>query len=184
MRLSYLGSMKENNMFLTPTTPDHIEVLIGSMKVNEGVGRNSIPIKNLKDCKSDFPKPLSDMINTSFTTGIFPSAFKVTNTIPIHKTSDKLDGNNRLPIPLLSNISKIYEEMMHIPLRSFLNKNKVLLSFQFGFQNNYATNHVLIRLSEMIRSALDNDQFTCGAFINLQKPFDTADHCKILLYLR
>ena len=45
MRLSYLGSMKENNMFLTPTTPDHIEVLIGSMKVNEGVGRNSIPIK-------------------------------------------------------------------------------------------------------------------------------------------
>ena len=32
----------------------------------------------------------------------------------------------------------------------------------------------------MIRSALDNDQFTCGAFINLQKAFDTVDH-KVLL---
>ena len=33
MHLSYLGSMKENSMFLTLTTPDDIEVLIGNMKV-------------------------------------------------------------------------------------------------------------------------------------------------------
>ena len=32
----------------------------------------------------------------------------------------------------------------------------------------------------MIRSALDNDQFTCGVFSDLQKAFDTVDH-KILL---
>ena len=32
----------------------------------------------------------------------------------------------------------------------------------------------------MIRLALDNDQFVCGVFINLQKAFDTVDH-KILL---
>ena len=34
MDLSYLGSMKENNMFLSPTIPDDIEVIIGNMKVN------------------------------------------------------------------------------------------------------------------------------------------------------
>ena len=32
----------------------------------------------------------------------------------------------------------------------------------------------------MIQLALDNDQFACGAFINLQKAFDTVDH-KFLL---
>ena len=32
----------------------------------------------------------------------------------------------------------------------------------------------------MIRSALDNNQLACGAFINLQKAFDTVDH-KVLL---
>ena len=83
--LSYLGSMKENNMFLTPTTADDIEGLIRNMKVNKGVGPNSIPTKILKDCKSKFFKPLSDMINISFTTGIFPSALQVANIIPIHK---------------------------------------------------------------------------------------------------
>ena len=67
MHLWYLGSIKESNMFLTPTTPNDTEVLIGNMKVNKGVRPNSVPTKILKDYKSEFCKPLSDMINTSFT---------------------------------------------------------------------------------------------------------------------
>ena len=47
MHLWYLGSIKESNMFLTPTTPNDTEVLIGNMKVNKGVRPNSIPTKIL-----------------------------------------------------------------------------------------------------------------------------------------
>ena len=147
-------------MFLTPTTPDDIEVLIGNMKVNKGVGPNSIPTKNLKDYKSEFSKPLSDMINTSFTTGIFPCALKVANIVPIHKKGDNLDCNNYLPISLLSNISKFFEKMIHIRLTSFLNKNKVLSNFQFGFRNKHSTNHALISLTEMTQSAFDKLSLT------------------------
>ena len=150
------------------------------MKVNKGVRPNSIPTKILKDYKSEFCKPLSDMINTSFTTGIFPSVLKVANIIPIHKKGDKLDCNNYRPISLLSNTIKIFEKMKHIRLTSFLNKNKVLSSFQFGFRSKHSTNHALISLTEMIWSALDNDQFACGVFLDLQEAFDTVDH-KILL---
>ena len=120
------------------------------MKVNKGVGPNSIPTKILKDYKSELSKPLRDMINTSFTTGIFPSALKVAHIISVHKKGDKLDCDNYQPISLLSNISKIFEKMMHIQLTSFLNKNKVLSSFQFGFWNKHSTNHVFISLTEMI----------------------------------
>ena len=76
MHLSYLGSLKENNMFLTATTPDDIEVLIGNMKINKGVSPNGISTKILKDYKSEFSKPLSDMINTSFTTVYSPMPLK------------------------------------------------------------------------------------------------------------
>ena len=112
--------MKENNMLLTPTTPGDNEVLIGNMKVNKGVGPNNIPSKILKDYKSEYSKPLSDMINTSFTTFIFPSALKVEN-IPIHKKGDKVNYNNYQYISRLSNNSKIYKKMMCICLTSFLN---------------------------------------------------------------
>ena len=70
-------------MFLTPTIPDDIEDLLSNMKVTKRVGPNSIPTKFLKDFKSEFSKPISDMINTSFTTDIFPSTLKVANIIPI-----------------------------------------------------------------------------------------------------
>ena len=137
-------------MFLTPTTPNDTEVLIGNMKVNKGVRPNSIPTKILKDYKSEFCKPLSDMINTSFTTVIFPSVAKVANIIPIHQKGDKLDCNNYRPISLLSNIIKVFEKMKHIRLTSFLNKNKVLSSFQCGFRSKHSTNHALISLTKMI----------------------------------
>ena len=61
MHLSYLGFMKENNMFLTPTAPNDIKVLIDIVKVNKGVGPKSIPTKILKDYKSEFSKHLSDI---------------------------------------------------------------------------------------------------------------------------
>ena len=37
-------------------------------------------------------------------------------------------------------------------------------------------NHSLISLTEMIRNVLDNGNFACGVFIDLQKAFDTVNH--------
>ena len=110
-------------MFLTLTTPSDIEVLIDNMKINKGAGPNSIPTKILKDYKSEFSKTLSDMINTSFTTGIFPSALK-----------GKYYSYSYQPISLLSNISKIFEKMMHIRLTSFLNKKRFFQVFNLAFK--------------------------------------------------
>ena len=106
------------------------------------------------------------MINTSFRTGIFPNYLKVANVTPVHNQKDRFD---------LSYTGKIYEKTVRIRLTSFLDKNKVFSSFQFGFQNNHSANHALTSLTGMIRSALDNDQFTRGVFIDLQRAFDTAD---------
>ena len=65
---------------------------------------------------------------------------------------------------------------MHIWLTNFLRKNKILFFYQFGFRNSYLTNHALISLTEMITNALDNGNFACGVFIDLQKAFDTVSH--------
>ena len=119
------------------------------------------------------------MINVSFNKGIFPDFLKVANVIPIHKKGAKcktrLISNNYRLIPVLSNISKLCEKAMHIWLTNFLRKNKVLFSYQLSFWNNYLM-YALISLTEMIRNALDNDKFTCGVFIDLQRTFDTVNH--------
>ena len=49
------------------------------------------------------------------------------------------------------------------------------------FRKNIPTNHALIDITEKIRSALDQNIFACGVFIDLQKALDTVNH-DILLH--
>ena len=102
------------------------------------------------------------------------------NIIPIYKKGDKLHCSNYRPISLLSNVGKIIEQCIHRRLYKFLNKGNRLSAKQFGFRNIHSTNHALIRITEEIRRALDNDEFACGLFLDFQKAFDTVNH-KILL---
>ena len=92
-----------------------------------------------------------------------------------------MECNNYRPISLLSNINKIIEKLMHSRLYNFLSIHNCIYDLQFGFRDKHSTNHALLDLTEDIRSALDDNSFAIGVFIDLQKAFDTVDH-KILLH--
>ena len=66
-------------------------------------------------------------------------------------------------------------------LSKFLDKFYCLFKKQFGFRNAHSTSHALISITEEIRKALDNNEFSCGVFLDFQKAFDTINH-KILIY--
>ena len=97
----------------------------------------------------------------------------------MHKKDSKLDVVNYRPISLLSVFIKIYEKLIYTRIYSYLTKNNLIYSKQFGFRSTYSTNHALISITESIRSLLDQGQFVCGIFVDLEKAFDTVDH-KIL----
>ena len=40
---------------------------------------------------------------------------------------------------------------------------------QFGFRENFSTAHAVITLVENVESALDNNKFACGIFVDLEK---------------
>ena len=173
---NYLNNPHENSFFLSPTTKNEIQDFLSTMKSNKAHGPNSIPITILKDFKAHLSQPLSDILNISFSTGVFPTLFKCAQVIPIFKSGDKLQTNNYRPISLLSNISKIIEKIVHRRLYLFLRQNKLLFLYQFGFRPGFSTTHALISLTDEIRAALDDDKFACGVFIDLQKAFDTVNH--------
>ena len=113
-------------------------------------------------------------------TGKFPKQCKMANITPIFKKVNKLDSSNYRPISLLPNVSKILKKAMYLRLSKFLDKFHCLYKKQFGFRNAHSTNHALICITEEIRKALDNNKFSCGVFLDFQKPFDTVNY-KILI---
>ena len=176
----FLDSPNPNSFFLTPVTKDEVEKCISSMDVGKSSGPNSIPTNILKLTSKIISQPITTVINSSFSTGIFPDLFKTAKIIPVYKKGSKTEITNYRPISLLSNVSKIFEKVMHSRLYSFLDKFKCLYDLQFGFRNKHSTSHTLIDITETIRKALDTNKFACGIFVDLQKAFDTVNH-EILL---
>ena len=83
---------------------------------------------------------------------------------------------NYRPISLLSVFSKIYEKLIYSRVYSYLVKNELIYSKQFGFRAGYSTNHAIISITEHIRRLLDDGEFVCGIFVDLEKAFDTVHH--------
>ena len=100
--------------------------------------------------------------------------------IPIFKNADPLECTNYRPISLTSNISKILEKLVYKRLYHFLDLNEILYNNQYGFKNNHSAIHALIDKTEKIRNPLDNKNYPCGVFIDLEKAFDTVNNTILL----
>ena len=76
---------------------------------------------------------LTDLINLSFVTGVFPSILKTEKVVPVFKKDSKLDYSKYHTISLLSNIEKILEKLMYERFYTFLNSSNIIYNLQFDF---------------------------------------------------
>lgn len=72
---------------------------------------------------------------------------------------------------------------MYYRLSSYLEELKILYPLKFGFKEKCSTTHALISITESIRHSIDNNEISCGLFIDLKKAFDTVDHTILLTKL-
>ena len=174
--MDYLNNPLPNSFVIRECTPLEVESLIASLNKNKATGPNSIPTSILQLLKSDLSIPLSKIYNLSLVSGTYPEILKISKTVPIFKKGSHHLISNYRPISLLSNLNKILEKLMCNRTYDFLDRFNCIYNLQFGFRKKYSVNHALIKITESIRSALDNKNVACGVFIDLQKAFDTVNH--------
>ena len=181
--LEFIGNSICDSFFIAPSVPSEISDIINMLKSGKSLGPNSIPIKLLKHLCPLISLPLSQIINESFQSGIFPDKMKLAKVIPLFKKGCSVTASNYRPISLLSVFSKITEKVMYKRLNDFLEKHSILYSFQFGFRESHSINHALVSMTETIKNSLDNRKFGWGIFLDLQKAFDTVNHIILLMKL-
>ena len=166
---NFLKDPITDTLSISPTTPEEVYKSIQELQVNKSLGPNSIPTKILKLAKDTLSGPLSELINKSFLSDIFPNVFEIAKVVPIFKAESRILCSNYRPISLLSNIGKIIEKLMHKRLNFFLEKKQIYYNFQFGFRSNFSTNNALLSIVENIQSHLDKNKFCAGVFVDLKK---------------
>ena len=107
---------------------------------------------------------------------------KTSRTIPVFKKSGSpLEMNNYRPIAIINAFSKIFEKIISKRLVSFLTQNNFFFQEQFGFLQGRSTNHAVMKILNIITSALNEGKYSILVLLDVQKAFDSVKH-SILLY--
>ena len=79
---------------MSPTSTEEVEDTISSFYLNKALGLNSVPMKILKYLKKELSKPLTVLINLTFTLGMFPNCLKIAKVIPVFKKGNQQECSN------------------------------------------------------------------------------------------
>ena len=134
-------------------------------------------LKHLPRSGMDF---LLHIFNLSWPLHSFPSIWKTSSIIPIHKTGKPLDSPASFwPISLTSCVSKLFERIILSSLFFFLESNSILSLHQAGFRPGRSTLDQILFLSQSISDGFNKPRpgsRTILAAINFSKAFDSVWH--------
>ena len=97
------------NFDFKPVSENFISKQIDKLKIKKATDIDSIPAKVLKLGKPALVKPLTKLVNNSFTTctSTFPSELKTARVTSLHKKNSTLVKGNYRPVSILPVLSKI-----------------------------------------------------------------------------
>uniref|UniRef100_A0AAQ6IQI3 Reverse transcriptase domain-containing protein n=1 Tax=Anabas testudineus TaxID=64144 RepID=A0AAQ6IQI3_ANATE len=121
---------------------------------------------------------ITQIINTSVTTGTFPTSFKQAQITPLLK-KPSLDPSlveNYRPVSLLSFLAKTLERAAFNQLSDFLSRNNLLDVNQSGFKSGHSTETALLTVVESLRVAKAAGKSSVLILLDLSAAFDTVNH--------
>ena len=101
------------SIFLGPINRTEVVNILQELPNKYSSGLDEIPIAILKAAVDYVSEPIADIINSSFTTGIFPTSLKVAKITPVHKGGGRSDLDNYRAVSLLPVVSKVFERSLY-----------------------------------------------------------------------
>jgi hypothetical protein len=130
-------------------------------------------------CKQE----LFSLLNTSWTSGCVPDAWKLRIVVPIPKPGKPLEQvSGYRPITLLPCMGKIMERMVLSRLQYTLEKKNVFSSLQLGFRKK-STIDALHLIKNAVAAARVSREFGLIVYLDIKGAFDSVWHKGLLFKL-
>ena len=104
----------------------------------------SIPSTILKQCVNAYLPHLTNSINYSIQHSSFPQELKLSEIIPMCKKLNPLQKENYRPVSLLSQVSKVFERIIHKQITNYMT-DKLAHSIT-GFRKSHGTQNSLVAM--------------------------------------
>ena len=161
-----------------------LEDAIKRLRNKKAPGKDGVCNEMIRHLGKTAKQKLLELFNQSWTTGIFPTAWKEATIIPIlKKGKDPKRKTSYRPISLLSCLGKTLERMVNKRLMWHLESNNLITKEQTAFRKNRNTEDQLIHLAQSIENAFQDGHKVVATFIDLTKAFDKVWKQGLLLKL-
>ena len=163
-----------------PVSQTAISALISALPAKQ-CSLDPIPTCLLKETLDVTLPKITEIVNLSLSTGVFPSAFKRAVITPlIKKPSLEPLFRNYRPISNLSFLSKIVEKMVASQFVRYLNDHQLDEPFQSAYKASHSTETALLKIQEELLTSLDSGKVVFFTMLDLSSAFDTVDHTLLL----
>jgi len=157
-----------------------VKRVLKRLKVNKSSGPDGIPPVLLKNCRSSLSGPLSRLYHLSYSSGIYPSQWKLANVQPAPKKGNRSDPTNYRPIAVTSILTKVMERIIKYELMNYLESNGLLHDSQYGFRSKRSTGDAMAYVTEVWSHSLHSFGETQAIALDFSKAFDRVWHENLL----
>ena len=149
---------------------------------SQALGEDGVPQSVVVKALPFIGPIITNIFNTSLSSGIFPSTWRKAHLVPLKKTVVPSTVSDFRPIALLSFLSKVLEKIVHTQITEFLTSQKILDPLQTGFRQHNSTQTALLKLTEDIRAGINNKNklLTILLLFDFSKAFDTISPTKLI----
>ena len=161
---------------LTDIKVSEVEIKNALLKMDEkkASGSDNISPRLLRQCASELARPLASLFSHCLQTGTWPTAWKTSNVVPVHKKGGKNVVKNYRPVSLLPVLSKVLESIVTSRITEHTNKHHLLCVRQFGFRQGRSAADLHLLLTTQLSAALDQSKTTAVVALDIEGAFDRS----------
>ena len=153
---------------------DDVRKLISKSKSKTSI-LDPLPTKLLKECLEVLIDPITDIINSSLTEGLFPGNWKSAAVVPLlKKTGLENKYCNYRPVSNLAYLSKIVEKAGLEQYVKHLESINMFGSQNSAYKRGHSTETLLVKIHSDIVNNMDHQKVTLLTLLDLTTAFDTV----------
>ena len=166
---------KKCSLSLQHVTIVTVKKLLNNLKNSRSTSVDELDNFSVKLSAVHIAEPLHHIITLSIMQNKFPTNWKYTKVIPLHKKHSQLEPKNYRPVAILSPLSKVLEKIVYKEIYDYFTSNQIFHPGLHGYRQHRSTQTALLQMYDRWVRAAAQGMVSGAVLIDLSAAFDLVE---------